>query len=128
MPSVLCITHQTHQSPSPQPILMKLIPTATYTSPLNSEQVNIVPGAGPHSTNGRTTQISDIVINAGGQDRDQPSAAKNTQLGELRAQLTTLQDKINELLTSKMAEQKKQSDADLERRILDEGVDESDSD
>lgn len=107
---------------------MTLIPAATYTSPLNPEKVNILPGVGPHSTNGRTTQISDIVINAGGQDRDQPSAAKDTPLGELRAQLTTLQDKINEFLTSKMAELKKQSDVDLERRILDEGVDESDSD
>lgn len=101
-----------------------LIPSATYTSPSEPEAVEFTPGDGPHSTDGRTTQISDIVLKAGGEDRDKPSPAKDTSLGNLRAQLTTLQDKLNEFLTLKMLNKRKLEDDDLERRILDEGVDE----
>lgn len=101
-------------------------PTAVYTSPSEPNSIHIVPGDGPHSTDGKTTQISDIVINAGGQDRDKPSEAKDTYLGKLRAELTTLQDKMNEFLTQKMSNKRKldEQEDDIERRILDDGVDE----
>lgn len=99
-------------------------PTAVYSSPSESRPVELTPGNGPHTTDGKTTQISDIVIKAGGEDRDKPSAAKNTALGQLRAQLTTLQDKLNEFLTAKMSNKRKLDDDDIERRVLDDGVDE----
>ncbi|OBA20348.1 hypothetical protein METBIDRAFT_43295 [Metschnikowia bicuspidata var. bicuspidata NRRL YB-4993] len=103
-----------------------LVPSATYESPLELEAVRFVPGEGPHSTDGKTTRISDIVIGAGGTDRDKPSAARDTDLGGLRARLTTVQDQLNEFLTSKMRNKRKLDDAeaDVERRLLDEGVDE----
>lgn len=110
--------------------MVVLVPSATYTSPKEPKKVEITPGNGPHSTDGKTTQISDIVLKAGGEDRDKPSAAKDTPLGNLRAQLTTLQDKLNGFLTQKMLSKRKlededeDADADLERRILDDGVDE----
>lgn len=101
----------------------ELVPTATYTAPDMIRTFE--PGSGPHTTNGKTTQISDIVIKAGGEDRDKPSAAKDTELGGLRAQLTTLQDNINIFLTQRMKETKNETkDNDIERRILDDGVDE----
>ncbi|WPK23227.1 hypothetical protein PUMCH_000456 [Australozyma saopauloensis] len=101
-----------------------LVPTAIYTSPTEPIEVKLIPGVGPHSTDGKTTQISEIVLKAGGEDRDKPSAAKDTPLGNLRAQLTTLQDKLNEFLTQKMLNKRKLEDDDIERRILDDGVDE----
>lgn len=100
-----------------------LVPSATYTSPSDPKEVKLVPGKGPHTTDGRTTQISGVVLQAGGEDRDKPSLAENTPLGNLRAQLTTLQDKLNKYLTQKMLNKRK-LDEDLERRILDDGVDE----
>lgn len=103
--------------------MVSLIPTATYSSPSESLK-SFHPGEGPHSTDGKTTQISDIVINAGGEDRDKPSAAKDTPLGSLRAQMTTLQDQLNVFLTAKMLNKRKLEDDDVERRILDDGVDE----
>lgn len=108
-----------------------LIPIATYHSPDIAH--NFHPGDGPHTTNGKTTQISDIVIQAGGEDRDKPSSAKNTELGDLRSQLTSLQDQINIFLTERMNAEKNKSNKqneedDIERRILDDGVDEDDSD
>lgn len=103
---------------------MTLVPSATYISPSEPNEVKLIPGEGPHSTDGRTTQISDIVLKAGGEDRDKPSPAKDTPLGNLRAQLTTLQDKLNEFLTKKMLNKRKLDDDDIERRILDDGVDE----
>lgn len=101
-------------------------PTAVYTSPIEAEPVTLTPGEGPHSTDGKTTQISDIVIKAGGQDKDKPTPAKDTPLGQLRAELTTLQDKLNEFLTHKMSNKRKleEENDDIERRILDDGVDE----
>ena len=109
-----------------------LIPTAEYTAPDISQQL-FHPGDGPHTTYGKTTQISDIVIKAGGEDRDKPSKHKDTTLGHLRAQLTTLQDQINVFLTERMQLEKdkikgQQIEEDVERRILDEGVDENESD
>ncbi|KAM9905695.1 hypothetical protein OXX79_001983 [Metschnikowia pulcherrima] len=105
-----------------------LVPTATYESPSESQTVDFVPGDGPHSTDGKTTQISDIVIEAGGEDRDKPSEARNTDLGALRAQLTTVQDQLNAFLTAKMKMSNKRklddSEADVEKRLLDDGVDE----
>lgn len=102
-----------------------LVPTAVYKAPDISEGKSFHPGEGPHTTNGKTTQISDIVIKAGGEDRDKPSDAKDTQLGQLRAKLTTLQDQLNIFLTQRMDNEKakSQEEKDLERQVLDEGVD-----
>lgn len=106
-----------------------LVPTAHYESPSEPKGYDFIPGDGPHSTIGETTKISDIVINAGGQDRDTPSEAKDTPLGQLRARLTTLQDKINIFLTNKMKEEKYSKELkELEKKMLDEGVDEGSSD
>ncbi|KAL7663525.1 EKC/KEOPS complex subunit GON7 [[Candida] zeylanoides] len=101
---------------------MSLIPSAEYASP--SARASFAPGAGPHTTNGRTTQISEIVVQAGGEDRDRPSAARDTALGHLRAALTTVQDRLNEFLTERMRQGGASSGAlDIEKRILDEGFD-----
>lgn len=102
-----------------------LVPTAVYKAPDITEGQKFHPGEGPHTTNGKTTQISDIVIQAGGEDRDKPSDAKDTQLGQLRAKLTTLQDQLNIFLTKRMDHEKSRSqeEKDLERQVLDEGVD-----
>ncbi|KAI5953304.1 GON7 [Candida jiufengensis] len=106
---------------------MSLKPTATYKS--NNILHNFDIGEGPHTTNGKTTQISDIVINAGGEDRDKPSDHKNTPLGNLRASITTLQDHINEYLTERMKLGKSNIGSDdIERKVLDEGVEEEDDD
>lgn len=99
---------------------MSTSPTATYTSPDMAKEFTV--GAGPHTTNGKTTQISDVVLKAGGVDRDRPSEAKDTYLGNLRAELTTIQDQVNGFLTDRMTGKK--FDDDIERRILDDGVDE----
>lgn len=106
--------------------MSSLIPTATYESPLEPQPVQFAPGDGPHSTDGKTTRISDIVILAGGEDRDKPSEARDTQLGSLRAQLTTVQDQLNVFLTAKMLNKRKLDEAenDIEKRLLDDGVDE----
>lgn len=106
---------------------MSLLPKAQYTAPDKTAEITV--GEGPHTTNGKTTQISDIVIQSGGEDRDKPTPATDTPLGNLRAALTTLQDNINEFLTERMKQdqnQGKQAKGDVERRILDEGVDEED--
>lgn len=107
-----------------------LTPIAKYTAPDFPNEHEITVGDGPHSTNGKTTQISDIVLKAGGEDRDKPSEANDTPLGNLRAKLTTLQDNINVFLTERMKNEKDSvsSEKDIERRILDDGVDEDDSD
>lgn len=103
-----------------------MLPTATYTS--GDATHDFHPGDGPHTTDGSTTQISDIVLNAGGEDRDKPSAAKNTAMGELRAALTTLQDQINVFLTERMRAEKANDTDDIERKVLDEGVEEDSED
>lgn len=102
-----------------------MIPTAVYTSPNDSTPVEFRPNGGSYTTEGETTKISDVVIRAGGEDRDRPSPASNTPLGELRAQLTNVQDQINVFLTERMAVAKEKDAAgDIERRLLDEGHDE----
>lgn len=115
---------------------MKLTPTAIYIAPdIDSPKQFHLSKNEDHSTNGKTTQISDIVIKAGGEDRDKPSDHKDTPLGNLRAELTTLQDHLNIFLTERMKLEKlkngggggdnnKSNEQDLERRILDEGVEE----
>ncbi|RCK55570.1 EKC/KEOPS complex subunit GON7 [Candida viswanathii] len=104
---------------------MKLTPTAVYTAPDFETPKEFHPGDGPHSTYGLTNQISDIVIKAGGEDRDKPSEHNDTVLGNLRAEVTTLQDQINIFLTERMRlENDKANGGDVERRILDEGVEE----
>ncbi|KGR23292.1 protein GON7 [Candida albicans P37037] len=118
---------------------MKLTPTAIYIAPdIDSPKHFHLSKNEDHSTNGKTTQISDIVIKAGGEDRDKPSDHKDTPLGNLRAELTTLQDHLNIFLTERMKLEKlknggggggggdnnKSNEQDLERRILDEGVEE----
>lgn len=102
-----------------------LVPSAEYVSPTESKSFQT--GDGPHTTNGSTTQLSDFVMKAGGEDRDEPTDANDTTYGHLRARLTTLQDQINIFLTDKMKQDKK-DDSEVERRLLDDGVDEDDSD
>ncbi|KAF3990406.1 hypothetical protein FT663_02147 [Candidozyma haemuli var. vulneris] len=101
-----------------------LVPAATYSAPGESKPAYFLPGDGLHTTDGQTTQISDVVISAGGEDRDKPTPASKTPLGSLRAQLTTIQDQLNVFLTKKMSNKRKLEDDDVERRILDEGIDE----
>lgn len=96
-------------------------PTAVYKAPDGTEK-HFEVGSGPHSTDGTSTKISDVVINAGGEDRDKPTEAKDTPLGHLRAELTTLQDQVNVFLTKRM----KAGDEDMERRVLDGGDEEED--
>lgn len=106
--------------------IMSLEPTASYQSSGN-EPIYFSPGAGPHTTDGVTTKISNVVAKAGGEDRDRPSAANDTPLGHARAQLTTLQDILNVFLTKRMQGAStcgKQEDSDFELRVLDDGVDE----
>lgn len=100
-------------------IIMVASPTAVYVAP-DGTQKHFDVGKGPHSTSGTSTKISDVVINAGGEDRDKPSEAKDTPLGQLRAELTTLQDQVNVFLTQRM----KGGDEDMERRVLDGGEEE----
>lgn len=93
-------------------------PTAIYTA--NGVSKTFVVGSGPHLTAGSTTGPSPAVLAAGGVDRDAPAAASDSAMGTLRAELTTLQDQLNGYLTARM-----QGDGgDVERRVLDEGVDE----
>lgn len=126
--SMVCMVHLAMRDQVAAPLLHgempTLVPSATYLSPSEAKPVSFLPGDGPHTTDGKTTKISDIVINAGGQDRDKPSAAKNTPLGSLRAQLTSIQDMLNTFLTEKMSNKRKFEDEDVERRVLDNGVDE----
>ena len=107
---------------------MKLTPTAIYIAPdIKSPKHFYSINNEIHSTNGKTTQISDIVIKAGGEDRDKPSDHNDTLLGNLRAELTTLQDNLNIFLTERMKLDENKFDEqqqDLERRILDEGIEE----
>lgn len=98
-------------------------PTATYRAPDGTHKEFTV-GSGPHSTSGNSTKISDVVIRAGGEDRDKPTEANDTPLGHLRAELTTLQDQVNEFLTQRM----KGDDGDMERRVLDGGDEDDDDD
>ena len=93
--------------------------------------------AGPHgTTDGVTTGPSAYVLNAGQVDRDRPAEARSvagkvTYLGQLRNQLTGLQDDINEYLTRmEAAKSKKLKTADEQRiekeinTLLDGGDDE----
>ncbi|EGV60893.1 chromatin DNA-binding EKC/KEOPS complex subunit gon7 [Yamadazyma tenuis] len=108
--------------------MVDLTPIAKYRAPDFTNEHEIGVGDGPHTTDGKTTQISDVVIKAGGQDRDRPTEASNSSLGQLRAKLTSLQDNINIFLTERMKYAKEQDSKDIERRILDDGVDEDESD
>jgi len=78
-------------------------PTATYTHRSLSKHFDIAQYPHTHhTTNGKTTGPSQYVVDAGCVDRDMPSTGNNTQLSQLRAQLTTLQDDLNEYLTQRM--------------------------
>ena len=106
-----------------------LVPQEVYTSPDFPAGKKFEPGDGPHSTYGITTRISDRVINAGGEDRDKPSAAKDTPLGHLRAHLTAVQDKVNIFLTERIdrqREEEKESSEKFEQKLLDVGVQDED--
>lgn len=101
------------------------VPRAVYSSPDIPAGKKFEPGDGPHSTYGITTRISDRVLNAGGQDRDKPSEAKDTPLGHLRARLTAVQDKLNIFLTERIdrqREEEKESSEKFEQKLLDVGV------
>lgn len=111
-----------------------VLPSATYSSPdLGSKFFEVDPSELRYqTTNGKTTGPSPHVLNAGQVDRDRPSDPRRSQsgeytsLGQLRAQLTGLQDDINEFLTERMelAKRKKtklqKSSAEQERRIQEE--------
>lgn len=105
--------------------MTELVPTAVYK--YKGETVELTPGDGPHSTDGSTQQISEVVIKAGGVDRDKPSEHSDTSLGHLRARLTTLHDEINIFLTGRMNGAKGGENDDIERRVLD-GDDDNNSD
>ncbi|CDK25440.1 unnamed protein product [Kuraishia capsulata CBS 1993] len=114
------------------PATRDLIPYAEYSSPDLSKKLT-VDATLTHSTNGKTTGPSDHVLGAGAVDNDKPSEAKSSRLGALRGMLTTLQDDVNEFLTQRMkdadaAHTRAEEEADLERRVLDDGVDEDDED
>ncbi|CAI1506720.1 hypothetical protein SEUBUCD646_0J00370 [Saccharomyces eubayanus] len=107
------------------------LPMAEYSAPdgVNKSFVPIPDDPRYLTTEGRTTGPSDHVLNAGQIDRDKPSEPKRVQggtqmtyLGQLRTQLTGLQDDINEFLTERMElakNKKKKADAD-EKRIQEE--------
>ncbi|CAI4539843.1 ALH_1b_G0028340.mRNA.1.CDS.1 [Saccharomyces cerevisiae] len=108
---------------------MKL-PVAQYSAPDGVEKSFAPIRDDPRymTTEGRTTGPSDHVLNAGQIDRDKPSEPERTKdgsqltyLGQLRTQLTGLQDDINEFLTGRMelAKNKKKAGAD-EKRIQEE--------
>lgn len=111
-----------------------LLPSATYGSPdFGSKFFEISPSEPRYqTTDGKTTGPSPHVLNAGQVDRDRPSdprrlkSGEYTPLGHLRAQLTGLQDDINEFLTEQMelAKRKKtklqKSSAEQEMRIQEE--------
>ncbi|GME81122.1 unnamed protein product [Ambrosiozyma monospora] len=105
----------------------ELLPTAEYAAPDLKKSFTIDPTQ-KHSTQGKTTGPSDHVLNAGAVDEDMPSAASDTQMGRLREYLTTLQDDVNTFLTERMQHSGSANDKDndIERRVLDEGVDEDD--
>ncbi|GMG21964.1 unnamed protein product [Ambrosiozyma monospora] len=105
----------------------ELLPTAEYAAPHLKKQFMIDPTQ-KHSTQGKTTGPSDHVLNAGAVDEDMPSVASDTQMGRLREYLTTLQDDVNTFLTERMHNDGSSNDKDndIERRVLDEGVDEDD--
>ncbi|ODV95671.1 hypothetical protein PACTADRAFT_50363 [Pachysolen tannophilus NRRL Y-2460] len=116
----------------------ELVPSATYSSPDIPELI-IKPDIshGNHTTLGKTTGLSSHLVNVTKDDlnftdKDIPSPHnKESKLGQLRAVLTTLQDDINTFLTERMNKDSTETtdkDRDLERRILDEGVDEEDKD
>ncbi|KAG7196026.1 chromatin DNA-binding EKC/KEOPS complex subunit gon7 [Scheffersomyces spartinae] len=106
--------------------MIDLVPTAIYK--YKEETVELIPGEGPHSTDGSTQQISEVVTNAGGIDRDKPSEHNDTSLGHLRARLTTLHDEINIFLTSRMKGGNSGDSDDVERRVLDGDDDDNESD
>lgn len=107
-----------------------LVPIAVYRKKQNDEiiEVRLTPGDGPHSTNGKTTGPSDYVINAGmKEDQDKSSDPADTNLGAMRAELTSLQDKINIFLTDEMKKNNgEEEDVDIEKIVADvESEDES---
>lgn len=87
-----------------------LHPTATYSLPdIEPTRFVVNPAeARFQTTDGKTTGASPHVLNAGQVDRDKPSEPRRTAtgemtpLGQLRANLTGLQDDINEFLTHRM--------------------------
>ncbi|ODV84017.1 hypothetical protein CANARDRAFT_236872 [[Candida] arabinofermentans NRRL YB-2248] len=108
---------------------MSSLPTAIYTSPDLTRNFHVDPSKS-HTTDGVTTGPSDHVLKAGAIDKDKPSLIPtDAKIGLLRAYLTTLQDDVNLFLTKRMAHDDLNSiEGDLERRILDDGVDEDDDD
>ncbi|KAH3665771.1 hypothetical protein OGAPHI_003959 [Ogataea philodendri] len=78
----------------------ELLPSAQFEGPV-SKSFAIDPSSS-HSTHGRTNGPSDYVLAAGAVDRDAPTEAGDSQIGRLRAYVTTLQDEVNEFLTARM--------------------------
>lgn len=102
---------------------------ASYSSPTITKTFTADPTNPRYqTTNGKTTGPSDYVLNAGQIDRDKPSDPKEdennkghlTYLSNIRAQLTGIQDDINEFLTEQMEiaknkRMKKDNGADAEK-------------
>lgn len=100
-------------------------PSVTYTSPGNTTHT-FTPL--PSGTNGTTTGPSSFVLSKGAVDRDAPSEARDTPLGLLRCQLTSLQDQVNEFLTARMEQEGKtqgktqdKKESEAEKQLLDGG-------
>ncbi|ODV63017.1 chromatin DNA-binding EKC/KEOPS complex subunit GON7 [Ascoidea rubescens DSM 1968] len=105
-------------------------PFAIYYNIGEAIEKRIEVGDGPHFTKGKTSGPSDFVLKAGIKDKDKPSEAKDSCLGKLRSELTTLQDKINVYLTERMASNSSgnnNEEAKFEKEILD-GTAEDDED
>lgn len=93
---------------------MTNLPFAEYCAPDAKKSFSVDP-ANPRyqTTDGSTTGPSPHVLNAGQIDRDKPAPPKTTSdgqftaLGNLRAQLTGLQDDINHFLTDRMEQAKR---------------------
>lgn len=103
-----------------------MFPTASYSSPSLSKEFTTAHHQN-HTTNGRTTGPSQFVLDAGAVDKDMPSEPKDTHLGRLRAQVTTLQDDLNEFLTQRMNTGPNDKEQELEKKLLD-GADEDSDD
>ncbi|GMF08088.1 unnamed protein product [[Candida] boidinii] len=113
----------------------ELLPSCHYEAPDEIKDFAIDPSS-VHTTDGKTTGPSDHVLEAGAIDKDKPSQHKDSKIGRLRAYITTLQDDVNVYLTQRMKEADKDKNSEniqqieqsIERRVLDDGVDEDDDD
>ncbi|CCH42975.1 hypothetical protein BN7_2521 [Wickerhamomyces ciferrii] len=96
-------------------------PSAIYSNPSTTKHFTINK-TDKHTTNGKTTGPSQFVLDAGIIDKDQPSTPNQTYLGDLRSQVTTLQDDLNEFLTERMQRENSiGKEEEWEKTLLDGG-------